>query len=68
MKTYTNKSTGLKFDVADDKVDWFERDADFVEFFEEPEVIVIKPKKKKITVKKSKVTKKVLKPDNKKKY
>jgi len=66
MRVFINKETSVKFEVEEDKAKWFEGDSDFVEFFEEPEPVTIKPKKKKITVKKAKVIKKVTKKEEEK--
>ena len=65
MRVFINKETGVTFDVEDDKADWFLRDADFAEVFDMPKEVVIKPKVKNVTVKKAKVSKRVLKKDKK---
>lgn len=61
MRKFTNTATSVEYDVEDNKAEWFEKDADFTEVFEEPGIVVIKPKQKKVPANKAKVSKKVLK-------
>lgn len=61
MRKFTNMTTAVVYEVAEDKVEWYENEAGFEEFFDMPEPVIIKPAVKKVAVKKAKVEKKVLK-------